>query len=182
MKKLRSAIIITICVGLCVGYYYYLSNRDLGKNDAPTELEQVINKDLDKSYPSTAREVVKFYNRILCCAYNEKVSDEEMKNLVRQARKLFDEELLEENPENVHLLSFQTEVEEYTDGNSKITNVTVSNSNEVVYKEVQGDECAYVEASYYIKGKKDSYRAGQTYILRKDQNDRWKILGYYRPE
>lgn len=180
MKKLRVVIVIVICVCLCVGYYYYLTNRSI-KSSAPTETEELINKDLDKTYPTTPREVIKLYNRILVCLYNEEVSGDDVEALGEQARRLFDEELLARNPEDIYLLSLETDLEEYAEEKKKIISVTVSTSKEVDYKEVNGEECAYVEASYYIKGEKDSERAGQIYILRRDENGRWKILGFYRP-
>lgn len=182
MKKLRNVIIAVVCIALCVGYYFYLSNGNFKNDEAPTEMEQVMGKDLDKSYPSTAREVVKFYNRILCCLYNEEPTEEEIEKLAKQARKLFDEELLAENPEQNYIMSLQVELEEYGEKGSRITSTTLSNSQEIVYKEVNGYECAYVESSYYVKGKKEAGRAGQIYILRKDEAGNWKILGYYRPE
>lgn len=181
MKNLRGIIVIVVCACLCVGYYYYLSHRDTAKDSAPTEMEQLINKDLDKSYPTTPREVIKFYNRILCSLYNEESSEEEVEALGEQARKLFDEELLAQNPEDVYFTSLETELEEYAEDKKKIISVTISTSKEVDYKEANGEECAYVESSYYLKGENETGRAEQTYILRKDENGRWKILGYYRP-
>ena len=69
MKKngLKSIIIVVFCACLCVGYYFYLTQKNSGKEDKMTEVEMLISKDLELSYPKTAREVVKFYNRILKC-------------------------------------------------------------------------------------------------------------------
>jgi len=181
LKKLRNVIIIVICAVLCLGYYYYLSNRDVGKEDAPTEKEQIISKDLEQSYPSTPREVIKFYNRILLCLYNEENTIEDIEALGAQARMLMDEELLMQNPEDVYLMSLRMEVSDFTEDKKQIISVSLSTSKEVVYEEIDDVEYAYVESSYYIKGKEDSERAGQTYIIRKDKVGRWKILGYYRP-
>lgn len=180
MKKLRGIIVIVVCACLCVGYYYYLSHREAVKDSAPTEKEQLINKDLEQSYPSTAREVVKLYNRILCCLYNEENSESEVEALGGQVRKLLDEELLTQNPEEIYLISLQADLEEYAQEGKQIISVTISTAKEVEYKEIDNVEYAYVESSYYIKGEDDSERAGQTYILRKDENGRWKILGYYK--
>lgn len=181
MKKLHSIIAIIVCVGLCLGYYFYLSYRDNTKDKEPTEVEQLVNKDLDRSYPSTAREVVRLYNRILLALYGGETTQEETKELGLQARKLFDEELLLQNPEDLYFLNLANELGEYEEAGKKIISVTVSTSNEVEYREVEGRECAYVEASYYVKGDKESARSIQTYILRKDGEGNWKILGVYQP-
>ena len=74
MKKknnLKSIIIVIFCACLCVGYYYYLTQKNSGKEDVLTDAEMIISRDLSKSYPKTAREVVKFYNQILKCYYEQ---------------------------------------------------------------------------------------------------------------
>lgn len=113
MKKLRGVIIIVVCACLCVGYYFYLSQRDTAGNRAPTEFEQLTGKDLNKSYPNTPREVIRFYNRILKYLYSQEPTEDEVKVLGQQARILFDEELLEQNPENVYLAGLGNELAQY---------------------------------------------------------------------
>lgn len=179
-KNLRTIIVVVICAALCIAYFYYLSNRDAGKEDDLTEVEQVITKDLDKSYPKTAREVVKFYNRILQCYYNEEHTDKQLERLTEQARMLMDQELQEENPEEQFLAAVKADIEDYQDAERKITSISVDSTNEVDYKEVKGEKCAYVDVSYYIQEKSGSSRTEQTYILRKDGNGKWKILGFYQ--
>lgn len=181
MKKLRGLIILLICAGLCIGYYCYLSYGTSDKEEQPEEMARLISKDLDKSYPTTPREVIKLYNRILFCLYNEKPKEEEIDSLGEQARKLFDEELLTQNPEDIYLANLKAEVKAFEKDKKKIMSSVISASKDVERRTVNGYECAYVESSYYVKGKKDSERAGQMYILRKDEEGRWKILGYYRP-
>ena len=53
-------------------------------------------------------------------------------------------------------------------------------TNEVTYKTVNGQECAYVDVSYFVQEKKNANKASQTYVLRKDANGNWKILGFYQ--
>ena len=93
MKNVRIVIVGVICAALVVGYYYYISNST--KESATeqvelTEIQKVTAKDLSTSYPKTPRAVVKFYNRIVCCYYNEEVSDDEIEALADQARLLLD--------------------------------------------------------------------------------------------
>ena len=95
MKKssLKTSIIVILCAALCLGYYYYLSHRDTGKEGEMSEVEMIVSKDLENSYPKTAREVVKFYNRILECYYSREYSEEQLARMTEQARLLMDEEL-----------------------------------------------------------------------------------------
>ena len=53
-------------------------------------------------------------------------------------------------------------------------------SNDVEYKEVDGDDCAYVKASYFIKEGNAYSRTYQMYVLRKDADGNWKILVFYQ--
>lgn len=178
-KNLRVIFAVVLCAGLCLGYYYYLSNRDKG-DEKLTEVEMVITKDLDKSYPKTAREVVKFYNRILNCYYNEDYSEEQLKDLTEQARKLMDTELQEKNPADSYLDAVKADIEAYEEEEKKIASISMDSTNEIEYKKVEGKECAYVDVQYFIKESKKATRSSQTYILRKDENGKWRILAFYQ--
>lgn len=179
-KNLRTIIVVVVCAALCIGYYYYLTNRDTGKEENLTEVEQVITKDLKKSYPKTAREVVKFYNRILKCYYNEECTDKQLEQLAEQARALMDKELQEKNQQEDYLAAVKADIKAYQENERTITNITLDSTNEVTYKTVQGYECAYVDCSYFIAGKDGANKAVQTYVLRKDEDGQWRILGFYQ--
>lgn len=55
---------------------------------------------------------------------------------------------------------------------------TVANSSDIKYQKVKGEECAYVTASYFVKEGNSYTRTYEEYVLRKDTNKQWKILGY----
>ncbi len=179
-NSLKTVAIVVICVSLCLGYYYYLTQRNVGKEGEMTEVEMIISKDLEKSYPKTAREVVKFYNRILKCYYSQEYTQEQLVQIAQQARLLMDEELRENNPQDVYLEAVKMDISAYKKEGKKIANMSVDRTNEVEYDTKKGKDYAYVDSSYFMKGKKDSKRVNQTYILRKDENSRWKILGFYQ--
>lgn len=180
MKKIRVVVIGIICISLVVGYYYHLSNKsEEAKETDLTEVQKVILKDLDgKEYPETPREVVKLYNRILCCYYNEEYSEEEFEKLADQALKLMDEELAANNPPKQYYLRVKTEVESYHEKNRTINNASVCDSNEVKYATIDGAECAYVAASYFVRDDDGFTKSNQNYVLRKDTEGRWKILAF----
>lgn len=43
---------------------------------------------------------------------------------------------------------------------------------------MNGAECAYVTASYFVKGKDGYTKTYQQYVLRQDEDGKWKILAY----
>ena len=180
-KNLRVIIVVLICAALCVGYYFYLSNRTARLSGEPTELEMLITKDLESSYPTTPREVMRLYNRILECMFDGDWEEEEFERLSSQMRLLLDDQLLEANPLETYLHNLKAEVNSFRKEVKQFINVQISFSQDIEKKNVNGSECAYVEAVYSVKGKKDTEQSIQTYVLRKGEDGRWRILGFYRP-
>ena len=165
MKKrtagiIKTVIIGVICVGIEAGFYYYLTNRSprsvetTGETD---EITSVLSKNLEKDYPASPRAVIKYYNRILLCLYNE---------------------LLENNPQDTFSTQMQNDIAAYKAESKIIATASVCDTDEVAYKKVEGSDCAYVTASYFLRSTKAYNRANQEYVLRKDENGDWKILGF----
>lgn len=185
MKKVRVLVVSIICISLIVGYYYYLSAKNTASTEEKvtlTETDKLITKDLKNDYPSTPREVIKFYNRILKCYYDGDYTDEQLEELADQARMLMDNELLENNPRDQFLQSLKADIASYAENSKTISQTSVCGSNDVEYKTIDGDECAYVTASYFVKQKNEFTRTNQQYVLRKDDDGNWKILVFYQVE
>lgn len=182
MKKngLKSIIIVVFCACLCVGYFYYLTQKTGGKEASMKEAEMIISKDLENSYPKTAREVVKFYNRILKCYYSRGYTEDQLTQIAQQARILMDEELREKNPLDSYLLAVKEDIASFAKDGKEMYNTSVESRNEMEFKEIKGRECAYADVDYYIKSKKGSQRTSQTFILRRDAENKWRILGFYQ--
>lgn len=175
---------IVVVIGLVVGGYYFFSRgrSETAEDMELTKVQQVTTRNLDTNYPATPRETVKLYNRILSCFYNEEYTEEELYALGDQARKLFDGELLENNPRDVYFTALKADIEDYHDRKRTIANSSVCDSNDVAYHTVDGAECAYVTASYFINEDKNYSRTYQMYVLRKDEDGNWKILVFYQIE
>lgn len=184
-RKIMAGVISVLVVGLVVGGYFYMNQkRDTSEegNVKLTEVQKVITKDLDSNYPATPREVVKLYNRILLCFYNESYTDEELQQLGDQARMLFDAELLENNPRDAYFDELKADIAEYHEEKKTIRSASVCDSNNILYKTVDKRECAYVDTSYFVNEDKQYNYTYQTYVLRKDEDGRWKILVFYQTE
>ncbi len=182
MKHLKTIIIGVVCAALVFGYFFYLSHRDNSSDNTKekNKVETVIDMDLESDYPNTPRKVVEVFSEILWCYYNEEYSDAEFKELAYQQRFLLDEELLENNPEQQYLISTRAEADAYKEKGRVIVSYTVCGTDDVIYKTVDGRECAYVKCSYFIKNGNDGFENPcQCYVLRKDDDGNWKILVYY---
>lgn len=186
MKKgtTRTTIIIALLITALVGYYAYLSNKDRARREdaAMTAVEAALSRDLNKDYPPTPKEVIKYYNELLRCLYNEESSQEEVEALGLRARELYDEELLEANELGGYLIRLQSDVNDYRNNNRRITNFSVASSNNVEMFEQDGYSFAKIMCGYNIMQGGQSHPSDQVYLLRKDADRRWKIYGWEAAE
>ncbi len=187
MKKTGIVIIALVLIAsLCGGFYYVKirSDANSGENGNLTKVQKLITRNLDDNYPKTPRAVVKLYNQFISCYYKEEYTDSELDSLVVQAQKLFDDELVQNNPKDQLKASIAADVKDYDDHSRKISQMRVCDTEDVrfVTDKKKGDSLAYVQASYFIKEKKEYSRTYQMYVLRKDAAGRWKIITYYQVE
>ena len=165
---------------LVVGYYAYLSgtHRTEQQEAVMSEVDTALSRDLDNDYPATPKEVIKYYNDLTKCFYNEECTAEELQDLGRKSLQLFDEELQENNDEDTYLIRLQGEVQNYKDNKRKITSVSLAPSTNVDYYSVDGYSFARISCGYTMteNGKKTS--TVMVYLLRRDDNRRWKIYGW----
>lgn len=185
-KAIRIGLTVILCAGIIVGYYYYLSHRDSDKTpenkEELTETEKIIQRDFVNHYPTTPREVVKWYNRIITAYYAEEYTDEQLEQMAEQLRCLLDEELLEYNDKEQYLSSLKADIADYKERDKKIVQSSVCDSNDVVYATVNNDACAYVNAYYFSKEGSNYSRTYQEYVLRKNGAGEWKILTFHLVE
>ena len=125
---------------------------------------------------ATPRAVVKWYNRIITAYYAEGFTQDELEQMADQARKLMDDELLQYNPKDTYVASLNLEIEDYHNRQRVIVSSSVSESGEVQYKKINGYECAFVSAYYFVREGSSYTRTYEDFCLRKDSNGNWKIL------
>ncbi|MCI8992094.1 MAG: hypothetical protein HFG80_05105 [Eubacterium sp.] len=184
MKYVKIIVLAAVCVGLAVGYYFYLSTHSGGdsevrkEQDNLSELESLLTENWEESYPPTPREVVKDYNRVLVCYYNENCEDKQIEKLVEMQRTLLDEELLQNNSLEDQVNSVKAEIAQYHVNERTVLDVTVGSSNETEIKEKEGKEYAYLTSVYLMKTGTEVGKTYQEYVLRKNEDGEWKILAF----
>ena len=188
MKNAKIIIVAVMSVCLICGGYFFFSQNNAVSEEELTEVEKVLVKDLKKDYPKTPREVVKFYNRIVKCYYSEKLSNKEIEDMTEQMLCLLDEDLLMVNPADEYYKSVVNDINEYNRMNKRIVNTDVCDSNDVTYVDDvkdgtnEVDKLAYVNASYFINEDGKFTNTYQQFVLRQDEDGRWKILTFYEVE
>ena len=180
-KKIGIGIIAVLVIGIVVGTFYYVSNRDHTAVDGAvetTEIGQLITKNLDTTYPASPRAVVNLYSRMLACMYNQEYTDEEFEQLMDQMYILMDEELKAENPIDTFYENMKTDAQSYKDKNWRISNYTIPDTDEVTYDTIDDNEFAVLTASYFVRQDTSYAKTYQDFMLRKDEDGKWKIYGY----
>ena len=188
MTKKRGGVILLILIAvLIVGAFAFVAYRTPRTAEEATEVTEkaeLMSKNIAVGYPATPREVLKLYNRYMLCLYGvngSELNNEEVRALGRKLREMYDEELMESNPEEAHLMRLAQEIATFRSDDKVMIQANVCDSNEVEYIDVDGASGALVKASYFMKeGSKEFSRTYQQFLLRKDNSGNWKILGFVK--
>ena len=180
-KTVKVVIVVAIMCILVIGYYAYLSEKTARdkRNKTLTEKQQLLTQDLDNEYPHSPRDVVQMFSKMTSCVYNERLENEDLENMVAQMRKMYAQALVTDanNTQEKQVAKLKEEMEQY-EANDKITNYVLSEVSQVEYDTVEGQECALVDAVYTVRQGNKYPKVARSYVLVKEENDRWKILGW----
>lgn len=179
-KGPKSAAVLAVMVITVFALYYYLVNKV--ERSAPevetTAVQDVLLKNLETDYPPTVREVIKYYNEIMNCYYKENPTDAELEQLADKAMELYDAELVNFQSEEQYLEDLKAEIAAYAAADTVLSHVALSSSTAVDYYTYNGRECAQIRCIYTLRQKTQLMTIKEVYVLRKDDNGRWKILGW----
>lgn len=181
-QKTGKNYIAFIIVGIIVisGYFLISKVSNSSKNTVAdqTEAELLIHKDLKTSYPATPREVVKLFSRYSKCLYSGEVNDKEIEQLANQVRLMYDKDLLDNNPMDEYLYDLKLDIAEYASYDRKITSYRVDSSNNAISWTENDMEYTRMIVSYTTKEGSTYYKTFEEFLLRKDENSEWKIVGF----
>ena len=180
-KTPRGAFFLFIAVILVLIAYYLLSLKT--KNNEPNEVpltavQTVLMRDLERNYPQTPKEVIKYYSEITKCFYNEEYTEEELSQLAMKAKELYDEELAGNKDDETYLIDLKAEIAEFKAKNQAISSYTPSSSTDVFYFKQDGYEFARLYCTYSIRIGTYIQPLEEIFVLRMDENGHWKIYGW----
>ncbi len=187
MKGKKNAQLIgTLCIVVFVmlGVFLALNLREdngiFSKEEKKnTEAQTILAKDIDRNYPATVREVVRLFSRISQCYHNQTVSEEELTKLIEMQRKLFDEEFLYNNPLDNFTNKLTAEIDAAKEKKQEMVSWRVQKQSSVKNWKDEENSFASIVASYTMNTKKEGYtRTYEQFLLREDENGRWKIVGW----
>ena len=179
MNKAKYAIIAFACICIICGGFYFFAQSQTEDEKQLTEMEKVIAKDLDKSYPKTPREVVKFYNRIVQCYHSQDLKGDDLEKLVDQMMLLWGDDLLAKNTKEEYYAEVQSDIAAYKKANKSIIYIVVCDTNDVKYMtdERNGDKLAFVDATYTVNTNGEVTKSDMRFGLVKDSEGEWKLIG-----
>lgn len=178
VKGFTTIVLLVMIIGLA--YFTYLNNTANNRQEISerTETEKLLNYDFENDYPKTVRETVKLHCRYLKSAYNNAFTEEELFIVNQNTRQLFDEELLQNNAEDKQLQGLKDEIQVYEDNKQKFASYSLAEASQVKYNTENGKEYAKIKVTIGINTGSGVLSEDEEYILRKDKDGRWKILGW----
>jgi len=179
-KKLAILIVILFVLAV-LGVFVYINNKPQQSAEQDvviSNVDNVVLRNLDINYPPTPKEVLKYYSEITVCFYQEDLSEEDLIRLAQTARKLYDAELCANMTEEEYIASLREDILEFNSMGVVVSGYTVSSSMDVEEFVMDGRECARLYATYRLRQGTEYIYSSEVFILRKDENGRWKILGW----
>lgn len=188
MRKggIKAAVIVLVMIGLIFGYYIYLTSHSedgLPKDEDRVAEEMTVVQDLlvrtdYRDYPSTPVQVLKYYNEITACFYNEEYTDNELEQLAMEARSLYDLELIMNQSQEEYLSDLKDDIAAFEAGNITIFKSSVTPATDVEFFNYDGRECARLYCVYTLRSGTENRLSKEVFIMRKDDDGHWKILGF----
>lgn len=182
MKKYgRTIIVIAVLVALGLGYYYYLANKDTGKDATDiaadtSEVSVLISKDIMANYPESPKDVVNLYARITKEYYDTSLTDEQIEALGKQARLMFDDELKNTQTDADFYEKLKEDIGNYNSTKTRISSYVIQSAAKTKYSTFKDRQYASIALVYYLRQGDKLIDSPTKFTLRKDDDGHWKIL------
>ena len=182
MKKYgRTIIVIAVLVALGLGYYYYLANKDTGKDATDiaadtSEVSVLISKDIMANYPESPKDVVNLYARITKEYYDTSLTNEQIEALGKQARLMFDDELKNTQTDADFYEKLKEDIGNYNSTKTRISSYVIQSAAKTKYSTFKDRQYASIALVYYLRQGDKLIDSPTKFTLRKDDDGHWKIL------
>ena len=182
MKKYgRTIIVIAVLVALGLGYYYYLANKDTGKDATDiaadtSEVSVLISKDIMANYPESPKDVVNLYARITKAYYDTSLTDEQIEALGKQARLMFHDDLNNTQTDADFYEKLKEDICNYNSTKTRISSYVIQSAAKTKYSTFKDRQYASIALVYYLRQGDKLIDSPTKFTLRKDDDGHWKIL------
>lgn len=184
MKKgagIKIIIIGAVLAVLVVGYFFYLSRKVEDREEETVEstaVQLVLNRDLTKSYPPSPNEVVRYFNDVTQCFYNESYTDDELYDLAMKIQEVYDDELIANKTQDQYLEDLKSDIAVMKANDRSVSSYELYASTDVDFFTENDDNCARLYCTYNIREGTKMLKSMVVFILRQDEDEHWKIMGW----
>jgi len=185
MKRFRTpkGAFFLFLAAACVFLAYYLINLKIEKSKPEdyvtlTPVQEVLSRDLQRNYPQTPKEVLKYYSEITQCFYNEEYTEEELEALAMKAVEMYDSELAANKDKETYLQDLKNEIRLFKEKDWHISSYATSASTDVFYFTEDGYDFARLYCTYNIRNGTVMQVLEERFLLRMDEQGHWKIYGW----
>ncbi len=185
MKKKREVligiIIILMIAVFVLGFFIVVNKQNSAtppENTVVSEVDKVLLRDLERNYPPTPKEVLKYYSDITTCFYMEELEEDKLRELALKARELYDEELRADKTEEEYLEDLKKDILEFNAQGIVVSGYSLSSSTDVEIFNADGHEYARLYANYRLRQGTEYLFVYEVFLLRKDSEGHWKIYGW----
>lgn len=184
-KKIVGTIVgiaaIILLAGGIVALYLYQNKQAEQVEEAEVDvsaLAELLLRDIDRNYPPTPKEVLKYYSEITCCFYNDELTQDQFEALAKRSYEMYDEELKANMPIEQYLADLQEDILEFRGQSIVVSGYSVSASADVDRFSEDGFEWARLYATYRLRQGTEYIYSNEVFVLRKDEDSHWKIYGF----
>ena len=175
----KSIIVAVFFVGIVLFYFNHLSNKSATRRtDAQkTEIQTLMEYDMDAEYPNTPRDLAKLHNRYFKQFYGQSLSDKELEALNKKVRALYCYDLLVANPESDSLDKLKYDIDAVKEEGYTYKLCELPEASQVETFTRDGKEMASLEVGITVYTKDAMEYIYRQYIMVKEDG-RWKIYGW----
>ena len=198
-KHVKTIVMMLFMVVVLVGVYLAITRRNKEETSTDqaasrsiqdmTDTQKLIAEAAYKEYPSTPVQVLKYYNDITTCFYNDDYTEDELMQLARISRRMLDVELVAQQSDDSYFSQLKKDIANLKaqgDYGTTIYKIDVTPSMDVDYFEHEGYECARLYDTFTLKqmvsGTIYYPVVRYIYVMRRDEDGHWKILGFKKEE
>lgn len=182
LKKGPVLILIVIVVLICFAINFFGEKKENQSTDMDegqhNHVDAFMNLDIETDYPKEASKVVEYYVSTTYDLYRNDISIEEFTEIAKRMLKLCDNEFVLNNDVNQYVNDFRNEILLTRQDKFVLESFLVSNEENTIYSENEGEELAKVESTYVFDLEGELTIIEKIFILRKDKNGNYKILGF----
>lgn len=178
-------VILAVIAAMVLSAFIIVTRRNGAKNSSEdnlelTDVQKITVQDLEANYPASAPAVVDYYYRINQALFGYECTQDEIKQLAHQEWILFDEELQELNPRDKLVSVTNAEVNQKKADGLTIASYVIPSAREIndTLTTVNGQEVVNANVIVTMKKGQVRYSYYYTFVLRKDLDKRWRILGF----